>query len=141
MSAEVNGELNLFLQWYNMNKPQPNISRLAMTGLPRGRGRKGGKPKRTRSRVTINTDVVVSRAATMQIPSYFTSTRIGSSSVTVPTENSVTVPAITTPQCSGMQSVSIQVGDNFTNTQSLNISAESSSIVYSQNAAGNNVAH
>ena len=70
VSAEVNGELNLFLQWYNMNKPQPNISRLAMTGLPRGRGRKGGKPKRTRSRVTINTDVVVSRGATMQMPSF-----------------------------------------------------------------------
>ena len=122
------------------SKPQPNISRLAMTGLPRGRGRKGGKPKRTRSRVTTNTDVVLSRAATMQIPSYFTSTRIGSSSVTVPTENSVTVPAITTPHCSGTQSVSVQVGDNFTNTQSLNVSAEPSSIVYSQNAAGNNVA-
>jgi len=60
--------------------------------------------------------------------------------VIVPTENSVTVPAVTTPQCSGMQSVSIQVGDNFTNTQSLNVSAEPSSIVYSQNAAGNNVA-
>ena len=115
-----------------MNKPQPNISRLAMTGLPRGRGRKGGKPKRTRLRLTTNTDVFVSHAATIQIPSYFTSIRIGSSSVTV--------PAITTPQCSDMQSISVQVGDNCTNTQSLNVSAEPSSIVYSQSAAGNNVA-
>jgi len=108
VSAEVNGELHLFLQWYNMNSPQPNISSLAMTGLPRGRGRKGGIPKRTRSKVITSTDVVVSRATTMQSPGYSGSTRIGS--------DSVAVPVVATSQCSGMRTVSVQVGDNFRST-------------------------
>ena len=68
VAAEVNGELHLFLQWYKRNNPQPNITQLAMAGLPKGRGRKGGIPKRKRLRVFTAADVVVSRAATMQSP-------------------------------------------------------------------------
>ena len=48
--AERNGDLSSFLQWYIKYAKNPNISTLAMSGLPRGRGRKGGKAKRQRNR-------------------------------------------------------------------------------------------
>ena len=44
-TAEHNGDLAAFLQWFTQFARTPNISALAMSGLPRGRGRKGGKPK------------------------------------------------------------------------------------------------
>ena len=46
--AETNGELLKFLHWYSDAGNAPNISTLAMQGLPSGRGRKGGQPKRKR---------------------------------------------------------------------------------------------
>ena len=49
-ASECNGELELFLRWYISCAENPNISTLAMSGLPRGRGNKGGKPKRQRAR-------------------------------------------------------------------------------------------
>ena len=49
-AAEHNGDVLSFLQWYTRYAESPNISTLAMTNLPRGRGRKGGKPKRQRNR-------------------------------------------------------------------------------------------
>ena len=48
--AERSGDLLSFLQWYITYAKNPNISTLAMSGLPRGRGRKGGKAKRQRNR-------------------------------------------------------------------------------------------
>ena len=51
-AAESNGELASFLQWYTKCAESPNISTLAMSGLPRGRGKKGGKPKRQRAKQT-----------------------------------------------------------------------------------------
>ena len=48
--AEANGELLKFLQWYSAAGNAPNISTLAMQGLPSGRGRKGGQPKRKRTK-------------------------------------------------------------------------------------------
>ena len=47
--AEVNHDLHTFLQWYNMSETEPNISSLAMAGLPSGRGRKGGVPRHKQS--------------------------------------------------------------------------------------------
>ena len=47
--AQLNGDIITFLQWYNASAQQPNITSVAMTGLPPGRGRKGGKPKRVRN--------------------------------------------------------------------------------------------
>ena len=44
-AAESNGELAFFLQWYTKCAESPNISTLAMSGLPHGHGKKGGKPK------------------------------------------------------------------------------------------------
>ena len=45
-AAEINEELQLFLQWYTSDDVQPNITQLAMANLPKGRGQKGGIPKR-----------------------------------------------------------------------------------------------
>ena len=47
--AEMDNNLSDFLSWYNSSNAQPNITSLAMTGLPSGRGRKGGVPHRTKS--------------------------------------------------------------------------------------------
>ena len=49
-AAERNGDLLSFLQWYTHYAKSPNISTLAMTNLPRSRGRKGGKPKHQRNK-------------------------------------------------------------------------------------------
>ena len=44
--AEANGELKQFLQWYSTSGVSPNITILAMEGLPKGRaGQKGGRAK------------------------------------------------------------------------------------------------
>ena len=49
--AETNGELKQFLQWYTTSGVSPNITTLAMEGLPKGRaGQKGGRSKRKRMR-------------------------------------------------------------------------------------------
>lgn len=53
--AEHNGDLMNFLQWYIKSGQNPNISALGLSGLPRGRGQKGGKPKRQRSKVPPTT--------------------------------------------------------------------------------------
>ena len=66
VSAEVNGELQKFLQWYHDSCQEPNITQLANFGLPAGRGRKGGIAKRKRSRtVTPSSAVVTQRPATV----------------------------------------------------------------------------
>ena len=52
VAAETNGEVQLLLQWYTSSDLQPNITQLAMAGLPKGRGRKGGIPKRKPSETT-----------------------------------------------------------------------------------------
>lgn len=48
--AEHNKELYSFLEWYTVYAESPNISTLAVSGLPCGRGRKGGRAKRQRKR-------------------------------------------------------------------------------------------
>jgi len=48
--AEQNGELLKFLQWYVKLGQGPNLSSIALSGLPKGRGQKGGRPKRLRAR-------------------------------------------------------------------------------------------
>lgn len=69
VAAEINGELKMFLQWYTSNDLQPNVTQLGMAGLPRGRGRKGGIPKRKRLRTpAASPTVVVPRSATQLVP-------------------------------------------------------------------------
>ena len=50
--VEQNSELLKFLDWYVRLSQGPDLSSLALSGLPKGRGQKGGKPKRQRSRST-----------------------------------------------------------------------------------------
>ena len=68
-AAETNGELQLFLRWYTSSDVQPNVTQLAMATLPKGRGRKGGIPKRKRLRIPAATPaVIVPRSATQHTP-------------------------------------------------------------------------
>ena len=46
--AHVNGELFEFVAAKGKQKKTPNVSRLLVTGMPRGRGRKGGVPSRSK---------------------------------------------------------------------------------------------
>lgn len=56
-----------FLDWYVRTKQEANITRLAQAGLPPGRGRKDGVPKRKHSRTPVaSPDIVFPRAATSQ---------------------------------------------------------------------------
>ena len=48
--AEQNCELLKFLEWHVKMVQGPNYSSLALSGLPRGRGQKGGRPKRLRAK-------------------------------------------------------------------------------------------
>ena len=50
--AEQNSELLKFLEWYVKLGQGPNLSFLGLSGLPKGRGQKGGRPKRQRARST-----------------------------------------------------------------------------------------
>ena len=47
-----NGDLHSFLENYTKSKCGPNLAAIANRGMPSGSGRKGGVPKRKRSRVT-----------------------------------------------------------------------------------------
>ena len=48
--AEQNNELLKFLEWYVKHGKGPNLLSLALSGLPKGRAQKGGRPKRQRAR-------------------------------------------------------------------------------------------
>jgi hypothetical protein len=41
--AEINGDLSKFVAWFVKVKKKPSVSKLLLTGMPKGRGRKGGK--------------------------------------------------------------------------------------------------
>ena len=49
--AEVNCMLKEFISQFQKSKKVPNLSALAKTGLPKGRGRKGGEPARKRRKL------------------------------------------------------------------------------------------
>ena len=50
--AEQSKELLQFLQWYVSSGQRPNLSAISLSGLPKGRGQKGGKLKQKRVRPT-----------------------------------------------------------------------------------------
>ena len=41
--AEINCELSKFVFWFSKAKKKPSITKLILTGMPEGRGKKGGK--------------------------------------------------------------------------------------------------
>ena len=51
--SEHKDELIGFLDWYVRSGHTPNLSSIAFSGLPKGRGQKGGRPKRQRTRTDI----------------------------------------------------------------------------------------
>ena len=48
--AETDGELKGFIDWFVKAKKRPNITSLVLTGMPIGRGRKGGVPPRKKKK-------------------------------------------------------------------------------------------
>ena len=58
--VEANGELLKFLQWYSASGNAPNISVLAMQGMPSGRCRKGGRQKLKRVKESTVSETFVS---------------------------------------------------------------------------------
>ena len=48
--AEQNKELLQFLQWYVASGQGPNLGCIGLSGLPKGRGQKRGRPKQKRTR-------------------------------------------------------------------------------------------
>ena len=48
--AEIDGELKAFVDWFVKAKKRPNITNLVLTGMPSGRGRKGGVPPRKKKK-------------------------------------------------------------------------------------------
>ena len=63
--AAINGDLEAFVKWYVGTHQLPNFTTLATHGLPAGRGRKGGIPRRPRSRKSSSSkrDISVARPA------------------------------------------------------------------------------
>ncbi len=62
--SEKNGDLQYFLDSYVATKQKPNYTSLAIHGLPAGRGRKGGVPKRQRSKAQLRAEISVLRPTT-----------------------------------------------------------------------------
>ena len=59
--AQLNNSLREFLDWFVSSSPQPNITALAMSGMPSGRGRKKNQVPRSRVKVrTAAPDTIVS---------------------------------------------------------------------------------
>ncbi len=68
--AERSGKLAAFLKWYVSTSQETNVTNLGMLNMPKGRGQKGGIPKRKRSRAKASEpEVVVSRPSLRAAPS------------------------------------------------------------------------
>ena len=58
--SELNGELFKFVTWFVKAKKNPSVTKLVLTGMPEGRGRKGGKrpqPKKKALAVQTRTSI------------------------------------------------------------------------------------
>jgi len=47
VTAETTGKLKAFIQWLIKQNCVPHLSKLALHGIPKGAGEKGGVPKNT----------------------------------------------------------------------------------------------
>ena len=121
--AELNGELDSFLMWYKSTNQQPNITALAMTGLPAGRGRKGGIAKRKRSKSVVAPNITVPRPGTIRKTSFNSSISQqncdpGSSASSGQSPQQIAGPSQTATSCSN-PILSQLMSCNFTNIGSL----------------------
>ena len=100
--AEVNNDLDKFLQWYNSAAIEPNITSLGMSGLPSGRGRKGGLPKRKRSQSKFPPiESVKQRKATVPHPVSSSHPSITTSSTANPALLQLHLSNVVSPSTSG----------------------------------------
>lgn len=72
--AEVNDDLSSFVSWYQKAKKQPSLTKLVLTGMPDGRGKKGGKSAHSKKKIqkTVTRtpiDVISSTAENIGTPS------------------------------------------------------------------------
>ena len=82
--AETNGELRNFVSWLTKAKKKPSVTKLVVTGMPSGRGRKGGKTTQHKKKVlpiTSRTPIVSLASGTT--PGVSTSSQSSSSSMPV----------------------------------------------------------
>ena len=89
--AELQGELVKFLQWYCKAGVQPNITTVAMEGLPAGHGRKGGRAKPKRQRLDTR-DVLTD--INCQARNFTTAGEVGHSTLAFPEQHLIS-PGIT----------------------------------------------
>ena len=90
-AAEIDGELKGFIDWFVKAKKRPNITNLVLTGMPSGRGRKGGAPPRKKKKsITATSRTPASSLLTS------TSTSIIASSSTTASTVAIAFPCTTT---------------------------------------------
>ena len=58
--AEINGELSKYISWFVKAKKKPSVTKLVTTGMPDGRGRKGGKVAQRKKTVTVTSRTPIS---------------------------------------------------------------------------------
>ena len=86
-TAEDNQELQLFIHWYLKARKVPNLTKLATTEMPTGRGRKGSKaPPKKKPRIQPDSRVPFSVVAGVEDKDYNPSHHSSSASANLPQE-------------------------------------------------------
>ena len=108
--AECNSELVDFLDRYVRSGHTPNLSSVAFCGMPRGRGQKGGRPKRQRTRKNLPPpDNYMSGGGIAYTPSVGNSEAMPDHNITITQSPQLTVTGVYHPSsfstsCSFVQS-------------------------------------
>ena len=118
--AEVNHKLPQFVFWYRKSKKLLSLSKLAMTDMPKGRGRKGGRAPRKRKKPQPVTTRVPLMPAVSSQQSPWISPKRPCQSHSSPPPNSETGPACsasssTLPTCTSSAHPH-EPSDSFTST-------------------------
>ena len=96
--AETNGELHKFVSWLIKAKKKPSVTKLVVTGMPSGRGRKGSKATQHKKKAVPATSrtPIVSLASGTMTPPVSNSPKPSSSSMPVypPPLASGTIPGV-----------------------------------------------
>jgi len=92
-AAEYSHQLKEFLTWYKSSKAKPNLSKLSNTDMPKGRGKKGEKPPRKRSKNSAACFALVDRQSKSPCP-----VSISDVSVLSASSNTIGCPTSISPQ-------------------------------------------